>query len=151
MKTKATYELKLMMTYHVSIILAMIAEVNNFKYLLTYTIGIGAVFIFLSLRHKKEVDWQWKGIGLKNILIVLYILIFTYAFVLLLHYVQPNNQMIDIEGLSFVEILKGTFTDVSEHLLNSKFVIMYFGLLGITIYNILNTLNLTTEIDVVTD
>jgi len=151
MKTKATYELKLMMGYHISIILAMIAEINNLKYLLLYTIGILILFTFLSLQHKKKVDWKWKGIGLKNIFIVLYILIYTYIFLLVLHYIQPDNKMIDIETLSFVEIVKGTFKDTIEHLPSSKFGAIYFGVVGITIYNIINALNLTTEADNLVD
>ena len=151
MKTKATYELKLMMGYHVSIILAMIAEINNLKYLLLYTIGVLILSTFLSLQHKKKVDWKWKGIGLKNIFIVLYILISTYIFLLVLHYIQPDNQMIDIETLSFVEIVKATFKDMIEHLPSSKFGAIYFGVVGITIYNIINALNLITETDNLVD
>lgn len=47
MKTKTPYELKLMMAYHVSIILAMMAEISNFKYLVIYTVSIGILFFAL--------------------------------------------------------------------------------------------------------
>tara|TARA_R110001583_G_scaffold118468_1_gene269895 strand:- start:235 stop:762 length:528 start_codon:yes stop_codon:yes gene_type:complete len=140
-------DFKLMFVFHIAMmILLVIRPIDNAQDQVIFSLILASVLVAISIGHKMKNKWSWPGLKIMSIPGVIFNLLFLYVFFAFTAYAMtPNTMPSSIELDSILTRAVEALPVIVDAIFIPAFTPWYMAGLGIFLFNILSSLNLTTQ------